>query len=175
MDALYGTPNEFWVVDKSFERNWSQDVHLSSLPDAEVFWVTGLAASRNERSYDTPRNTYGTSSAKFRDFTTTYAGYGEVTFPLTERLKLTTGYRHSWDRKTYDGQYFAGTSAVDDSRKLTDHYRTGRAALSYAITPQTNVYVQLARGYKSGGFNDYASQVSDSEPYNAAVSKIAQE
>lgn len=47
-----------------------------------MFWVTGLAAARNERTYDTPRNTYGTSGAKFRDFTTTtYAGYGEVTFP----------------------------------------------------------------------------------------------
>jgi iron complex outermembrane recepter protein len=175
MGALYGTPSEFWVVDKSFERSWSQDVHLSALPDADVFWVTGLAATRNERSYDTPRNTYGTSGAKFRDFTTTtYAGYGEATFPLTERLKLTTGYRHSWDRKTYDGQYFAGSDAVNDSRKLTDHYGTGRAALSYAISPQTNVYVQLARGYKSGGFNDYASQVSDSQPYKAAVSKTAE-
>ncbi|MCR4537999.1 TonB-dependent receptor [Pseudomonas sp. 18.1.10] len=175
MGALYGTPSEFWVVDKSFERSWSQDVHLSALPDANVFWVTGLAATRNERSYDTPRNTYGTSGAKFRDFTTTtYAGYGEATFPLTERLKLTTGYRHSWDRKTYDGQYFAGSDAVNDSRRLTDHYGTGRAALSYAISPQTNVYVQLARGYKSGGFNDYASQVSDSAPYKAAVSKTAE-
>ncbi len=175
MGALYGTPSEFWVVDKSFERNWSQDLHLSSLPDSEVFWVAGVAASRNNRSYDTPRNTYGTASAKFRDFTTTtYAGYGEVTFPLSERLKLTTGYRHSWDRKTYNGEYFSGSSAVDDSRKLTDHYGTGRAALSYALTAQTNVYVQLARGYKSGGFNDYASQVSDSQPYKAAVSKAAE-
>ncbi len=175
MGALYGTPNEFWVVDKSFERSWSQDLHLSSLPDSEVFWVTGLAATRNERSYDTPRNTYGTSGAKFRDFsTTTYAGYGEVTLPLSERLKLTTGYRHSWDRKTYNGQYFAGSDAVDDSRRLTDHYGTGRVALSYALTPQTNVYVQGARGYKSGGFNDYASQVSDSEPYRAAVSNAVE-
>lgn len=175
MGALYGTPSEFWVVDKSFERSWSQDVHLSSLPDSQVFWVTGLAATRSERTYDTPRNTYGTSGAKFRDFTTTtYAGYGEVTFPLTEQLKLTTGYRHSWDRKTYDGEYFSGSDSVNDSRRLTDNYGTGRAALSYAITPQTNVYVQLARGYKSGGFNDYASQVSDSEPYKAAVSKAAE-
>ena len=37
MGALYGTPSEFWVVDKSFERSWSQDVHLSSLPGAAVF------------------------------------------------------------------------------------------------------------------------------------------
>ncbi|MBC3361561.1 TonB-dependent receptor [Pseudomonas sp. SWRI154] len=175
MGALYGTPSEYWAVDKSFERSWSQDLHLSSLPDADTFWIAGLAASRNERSYDTPRNTYGTADARFRDFTTTtYAGYGEITFPLTERLKLTTGYRHSWDRKTYDGQYFAGASAVDDSRKLTDHYGTGRVALSYALTAQTNVYVQLARGYKSGGFNDYAAQVSDSEPYKAAVSRAVE-
>lgn len=175
MDALYGSANEFWVVDKSFERTWSQDLHLSSLPGSDVFWITGVTASRSERTYDTPRNTYGTSGAKFRDFSTNiYAGYGEITFPLSERLKLTTGYRHSWDRKTYDGEYFAGPTAIQDSRKLTDNYGTGRAALSYALTPQTNVYVQLARGYKSGGFNDYASQVSDSEPYKAAISKAAE-
>lgn len=175
MGALYGTPSEYWAVDKSFERSWSQDLHLGSLPDADVFWVTGLTASRNERSYDTPRDTYGTSSAKLRDFTTnTYAGYGEITFPLTERLKLTTGYRHSWDRKTYNGQYFTGASAIEDSRKLTDNYGTGRVALSYAVTAQTNLYVQLARGYKSGGFNDYAAQTTDSVPYKAASSRTVE-
>ncbi|MBT2327446.1 TonB-dependent receptor plug domain-containing protein, partial [Pseudomonas fluorescens] len=35
MGALYGTPSEYWAVDQSFERSWSQDLHLSSLPDAD--------------------------------------------------------------------------------------------------------------------------------------------
>ncbi|WP_323369825.1 TonB-dependent receptor, partial [Pseudomonas helleri] len=148
MGALYGTPSEFWVVDKSFERSWSQDLHLSSLPDSDVFWVAGLAASRNERSYDTPRNTYGTTGAKYRDFTTnSYAAYGEVTYPIAEDWKLTTGLRHTWDRKTYGADYSSGGAQISDSRRLQDNYSTGRVALSYALTPQTNVYAVLSRGY----------------------------
>ena len=165
--ALYGQPFEYLVEDVAHERVWSQDLRLGSLADAEVFWVTGVNLSRSERSFDSTN--FSNGARQIRDFTTnSYAAYGEVTFPIAEDWKLTTGLRHTWDRKTYGADYTGGGNLVSDSRRLQDDYNTGRVALSYAWTPQTNLYAVLSRGYKSAGFNDYATSIKDSEPYKAA-------
>lgn len=165
--ALYGQPFEYLVEDVAHERVWSQDLRLGSLADAEVFWVTGVNLSRSERSFDSTN--FSNGARQIRDFTTnSYAAFGEVTFPIAEDWKLTTGLRHTWDRKTYGADYTGGGNLVSDSRRLQDDYNTGRVALSYAWTPQTNLYAVLSRGYKSAGFNDYATSIKDSEPYKAA-------
>lgn len=165
--ALYGSPSEYLIEDSAHERVWSQDLRLGSLPDADVFWVSGINLSRSERSFDSLNFTNG--ARQLRDFTTnSYAAYGEITFPIAEDWKLTTGLRHTWDRKTYGADYLASGSGTHDSRRLRDDYTTGRVALSYTLTPQTNLYAVLSRGYKSAGFNDYATSVKDSEPYKAA-------
>lgn len=165
--ALYGSPFEYLIEDSAHERVWSQDLRLGSLADADVFWVTGLNLSRSERSFDS--NNFTNGAQQLRDFSTnSYAAYGEVTYPIAEDWKLTTGLRHTWDRKTYGADYSSGGAQISDSRRLQDNYSTGRVVLSYALTPQTNVYAVLSRGYKSAGFNDYATSIKDSEPYKAA-------
>jgi len=167
--ALGRGSREFWNVDEAKERVFTQDLRLSSLPQSDVFWAAGVSYSTSRRSYDTPRNTYGDASAKFRDFDTDrYGVYGEMTYPLTSRLKLTTGLRQSWDRKTYNARYHGGGMVQTDSRKLDDSFTTGRIGLSYALTQQATLYATYARGYNPGGFNDYAAQPDDSKPYKAA-------
>ncbi len=166
-EALYGSPFEYLIEDSAKERVWSQDLRLGSLADADVFWVTGINLSRSERRFDSDDFTSGAQQR--RDFSTnSYALYGEMTYPIAEDWKLTTGLRHSWDRKTYGADYSSGGTTVGDERRLQDNYSTGRVALSYALTAQTNLYAVLSRGYKSAGFNDYATSVKDSEPYKAA-------
>ena len=171
--ALYGSPFEYLIEDSAHERGWSQDLRLGSLPEAEVFWVGGVNLSRSERNFDSSNFTNG--ALQQREFSTnSYAAYGEITFPIAEDWKLTTGLRHTWDRKTYGGEYTSAGNRASDSRQLQDNYSTGRVALAYALTPQTNLYAVLSRGYKSAGFNDYATSVADSEPYKAAKVSAAE-
>lgn len=172
MQALYGFPVEYLRKDLSEQRVVSQDLRWTSLPGASVFWVTGLSLSQSERTYDSTYPTGG--NRQDRDFKTdSYAAYGEVTYPLGEALKLTGGLRQSWDRKSYDATYY-GAGAVQDNRRLNDDYTTGRLALSYAITPHANVYGALSRGYQSGGFSDFATQVADSKPYKPSSSNAVE-
>jgi iron complex outermembrane recepter protein len=167
MQALYGYPIEYIGTDSSNERTVSQELRLSSLPSAPVFWVAGAYLSSTNRSFD---SYYSANNRQNRDFKTdSYAAYGEVTYPLTEKWKVTGGLRHSWDKKRYDATYI-GTSTVLDSRKLDENYTTGRVALSYAITPSVNIYGAFSRGYQSGGFSDFTTQVADSTPYKPAHS-----
>lgn len=163
-----GMPVPIMKTETADERAISQDLRLSSLPDALVFWVAGVNFANSKRSFDMDMPLYMTVNQ--RNFKTdSQAIYGEVTYPLTDRLKLTGGLRHTWEKKTFDATYDNAGVSSSDRRKLNDDYSTGRVALSYAITPATNIYGVVARGYKAGGFNDNASQIADGVPYKAAV------
>ncbi len=165
--ALFSFPAETVQVQFADERIISQDLRWTSLPSSSLFWVTGFSFWDSDRDYGNVD--IGLPTSGQRDLgTTSYGIYGEVTYPLTDALKLTGGLRVSRDRKTYDARYFFGTFATPDSRDLKDTYATGRAAISYAITPEANIYVLGARGYKSGGFNEFATSTTDSEPFRAA-------
>ncbi|WP_232287907.1 TonB-dependent receptor [Verminephrobacter eiseniae] len=164
MQAMFGMPAENMQRSMMGGHTTSQDLRWSSRPGASVFWVAGVNLSRAERSFEQlylSRN-FGIDR---RYETDSQALYGEVTWPLTNVLKLTGGMRHTWDRKSYDATY-GGT--VPDARKLRDDYSTGRVALSYALTPTTNLYGAWSRGYESGGIGDHPTQVADSVPYKAA-------
>ncbi|MGO1068887.1 TonB-dependent receptor [Lysobacter sp. CA199] len=171
--ALYGMPMEYLVPDTSNEQVNSQDLRWSSLPSARVFWVAGLNLTKSERSFDSLY--LSTGDQQLRDFTTdSYGIYGETTVPLADKLKLTAGLRYSWENKDYKGLYLARGASVSDARKLSEDFATGRVALSYEVTPTTNLYAVLARGYKPRGFNDYTTQVVDSIPYKAATVNTAE-
>ncbi|MDR2637598.1 MAG: TonB-dependent receptor [Zoogloeaceae bacterium] len=166
MQALFGMPIENQNLTRSRRHVVSEDLRWSSLPGAAIFWVTGLNLSHSRRSFDTL--TTATGSASEREYETdSRALYGELTYPLTDTLKLTGGLRHSWDRKTYDGVY---DGAGGDHRKLSDDYTTGRLALSYALTPSLNIFGAFSHGYQSGGFGDFPTQAADSAPYKASSS-----
>lgn len=171
MQALYGMPVENVRRDSSDQKVLSEDLRWSSLPGAPLFWVLGMNLSHADRTFDSYYLPGREQDRRYR--TRSSAVYGEVTYPLTEALKLTGGLRQSWDRKSYDATYIQGGS-VSDNRELDDHYTTGRVALSYALTPASNLYAVLSRGYQSGGFNDYSTSPVGGEPYKPARSNTAE-
>jgi iron complex outermembrane receptor protein len=170
MQAMFGVAAENMQRSSMDGNTLSQDLRWTSLPGAPVFWVTGVNLSRAQRSFD--QLYIRSNQAMDRDYQTdSHALYGEVTWPLTDVLKLTGGLRHTWDHKSYDALY-AGT--VADYRRLRDDYSTGRLALSYALTPATNLYGAVSRGYESGGIGDFPTQVADSVPFKPAASNAAE-
>lgn len=165
--AVFGLPSEYLKQYRRDESAWNQDLRLSSLPGAGLFWVAGVNLYGSRREYDT---TVGGMSNNLRDFETrSEAAYGEVTVPLADALKLTGGLRYTQERKNYDASFATtGFPATRDSRSLEDRYATGRVALSWALNPQTNLYGVLAHGHKAKGFQDETSQVADGDPFKAA-------
>ncbi|AHF02489.1 TonB-denpendent receptor [Marichromatium purpuratum 984] len=166
-EKMFGAPIEIRAQDIGDERVFNQDLRLSSLPGAEVFWVAGLNLSRSERTWDSSIM-QGTQYDRRFD-THGEAIYGELTYPLADAWKLTAGWRHTWEEKRYGATYRNPGSVSVDRRRLSDSYDTGRLALSHTLSESTNLYAVAARGYKSGGFNDFATQIADSEPYRAAT------
>jgi iron complex outermembrane receptor protein len=91
--------------------------------------------------------------------------FGGVSQAL-DGLKLTLGYRYTWDYRSdqsaIDIPTFGYICALKPGLSAPNcglgssgdfHAPTWTAGLKYQITPETLVYVKGSRGYKSGGFN----------------------
>jgi iron complex outermembrane receptor protein len=95
--------------------------------------------------------------------TTSYAGFGEATYNITDALKATVGLRYSVDDKSLDeSSTLFGLTGFNSTGK-TWGALTPKFVLSYDIDPDKMIYVSAIRGFKSGGFNVGALQKT---PYN---------
>ncbi|MBQ1784521.1 MAG: TonB-dependent receptor [Gammaproteobacteria bacterium] len=159
------------------------ELRLSALPEAETFWVIGANLYHSDRelnrfdSYDTFYLENPAASSSNRDLSSkARAVFAETTLPLAKSTKLTIGGRYTWEKKNYSGYWWANPENPSpireawDSQSLSEDYATGRLALAHALTPQLNLYGVIARGYKSGGFDEegvgYTYGLPD-EPYKA--------
>jgi len=107
--------------------------------------------------------------------TTSVAVYGDVTWHATDLVDLTFGLRYTKDEKDmfYDNPATSGLLGVLDfqifgpitngavSAKNDWSSVDPRIAINYAISDDTSIYANIARGYKSGGIN---RQVNDFLP-----------
>ena len=93
--------------------------------------------------------------------------YGDFTFHMTDRVSLTAGARYTKDKKKmwYDNPPTDGvfgvlgegvTGIFTDGRVYADDSWSSfdpRIAIDFAVTENTTLFGNIAKGYKSGGLN----------------------
>jgi iron complex outermembrane receptor protein len=94
-----------------------------------------------------------------------FAAYGQATYRLSERLRLTGGVRYTKDDKTYvpfQRILFGAAGPApgvsvplipDTPVSASFEQTTGRLAVEYARNDDQLYYVSFTQGFKSGGFN----------------------
>lgn len=92
--------------------------------------------------------------------TRSLALFGELSWPLTDRLSLNVGGRWTEDKKHL--AYLATDAFGNVTSDLfnSDSWRdeTGRIGLAFQATPTLLAYTSVAKGFKSGGFNGRPQQ-----------------
>ena len=102
--------------------------------------------------------------------TTSYAAFGQLTWNITDKFRITPGIRYTKEEK--DGEYVATTAGglvtadpVLINRRLgiarpqayaadtSDGSWSGQIAVSYDITDKVHLYGTWSQGFKSGGIN----------------------
>jgi len=124
------------------------------------------------------------SYAQYGTSTVSKALYGQATLdlgafsPALDRVRLTGGYRYTWDHiDGFASQYSRSTTdptkgvcgadnrvvpfatALADCRfsaALRTKAPSWLIGLDYKVTPNVLLYAKVSRGYKAGGFNQYA-------------------
>jgi len=95
--------------------------------------------------------------------TSAYAGYGQVTYDLLDRLHLTGGLRYSREKKSFryaQSNFVTPAVQIDAFAAMPFGSQSERfdkwtplATLSYDLSDDAIVYASYTRGFKSGGFN----------------------
>lgn len=164
----------FDVNDAAIEETeqFTQEFRLTSNESDGLKWVVGFFYSEEE--VERTETFSFTSLGGFGDFSvqhsdqendsTSWAVYGQGTYPLTDTLSLTAGIRYSWEEKeigvgaTIDSglglllQNFPFTQEKEDWDSID-----GRLALDWNVAEDILVYASISTGFKSGGFTGSAS------------------
>ena len=93
--------------------------------------------------------------------TNALAGFGELRWQATERLKLTVGARYSHEKRKAAYRYeinFGMPFVANPDLKDNFNAFTPRFVVNYEASDVVNLYASATRGFKSGGFNLLAIQ-----------------
>lgn len=170
------------------QRNFTQEVRLQSAPGEgrRIDWTAGVFYTHNrqwstEAMYDPnidefTETDFGTTALQMfgaplyqgvysvyffnNDLDRQLAGFGQASWNITDKLKLTAGARVAHDQFSFNywanGTYNAGYTA--SSGTDVENPVTEKAGLSYQIDPNKMAYIDVSKGYRMGGANTAISQ-----------------
>ena len=152
------------------EHQTTTEFRLASAASSPISWVLGFyyldANNPSEgQSLGPGADSFADSSGnavsdqgQTRYHSSSTAVFGQVTVPLTSRLRVTVGGRYSDDKKSETGYVLSETSGVVTSTtglfgsSVSWTNFSYRAAVEYDLTKAWMLYASTSTGYKDGGF-----------------------
>ncbi len=153
----------------------SHELRLLSPDDSKATWVLGVYRYRAETERTVTNNTFnfaGRERVAQDSSLKSYAVYGDITYPVTDRLNVIAGVRYTKDEKDYHivhlgPQQFQTVFPLDATASASFDAVTWRLGADFHLTPNQMVYGMVSRGFKSGGFQDAPSSLTAAvTPFN---------
>ena len=125
-----------------------EDAHRIECMSLSLAFATGFLTN--------PSNESGCANA--RNTTTSYAGFGQVTYDLTDKFSVVLGGRYTFDekhnRQTGNASAALAGPSEDFDTDVTEDWDafTGKIGVEYTFTDDVFTYAVISEGYKSGGF-----------------------
>lgn len=168
------------------QKVWSEELRISSNSDSKlqytagVFWfsqkgfepTTNTAYEFSEAEaafYGFPIGTFAISRNRSNNFG--IAGFGELSYQLSEKVKATAGLRYDYEKReaTFNGFgdalfYDGVVTDIKPDTTVSGNYSafSPKVALSYTLDDRSNIYVTYTRGFRAGGVN--AQKLPNSVP-----------
>ena len=161
------------VTNDTNTRKFVQEVRLQSTNRSFFEWQVGAFYTHETNKlhqFITATNPDGTPSplplldAQLPSTYEEIAGFGNVTFHLTNKLQVTGGIRYAHNDQTF--QQIASSILVQTlpKGKSDENVATYLVNAKYELNPDANVYVRYATGYRPGGPNGVPINPTTGEP-----------
>ncbi|MBB6250962.1 TonB-dependent receptor domain-containing protein [Nitrospirillum iridis] len=143
----------------------SVEFRLASEDDSRLKWVAGFyylnqddsGAKKTNYTFDSVENVvHGTVDSK--------AVFGQATYPVTDRLRVTAGLRYTND--TLEETDESGTqtaTTVASPMKATFAKTTYKVGVEYDLAAANMLYAQVSTGYKAGGLSTFTGNYGPEE------------
>lgn len=156
------------------ERSQYLEARLQNSDAFDYSWVVGYSHLNSDYEIDL-RNTSSYSpmiaGRRYGDHDlNSNALFAEASMPVgSPDLTFTLGARHTQDRKSANVSYRGSgengiVAAFNEQHDMHYNLNTGRAALSWKISPDASLYATAARGAKSGGFPRFTMNAATGKP-----------
>ena len=159
------------------QKVWSQELRINSHSDNKFQYTAGVYAF-TQKGYEPTTNTaYELSDAEAAAFSLpsgTYlinrnrsnnsglAGFGEMSYQLTNKLKATVGLRYDYEKReaTFNGfgdaMLFNGVvTDINPNITADGNYSaiSPKFSVNYSVNELSNIYATYTRGFRAGGIN----------------------
>ncbi len=161
------------------QRQFSQEFQLHSKESSRLRWIAGLFYIRLVESYEPTLFLYGGSySARLggrvrqsladTGRVSSYAAYGQATWPIDARSRITAGLRRTIEHRSVEARGFQEFATAPFVRPIpglplpteppfrngkTFRALTWRASIDTDLSDRWMAYVSASRGFQSGGWN----------------------
>lgn len=107
------------------------------------------------------------------------AGFGELSYQITKKLKATAGIRYDYEKReaTFNGfgeaSFVGGVfTQLRPDTTVSGNYAalSPKFALNYAVHQRSNIYVSYTRGFRAGGVNAQKVPVNVSQTFDPEYS-----
>jgi iron complex outermembrane receptor protein len=167
-DDDYTPQPDYTRQQSTARRDFSQDLRLTSTGNDPVSWLAGVNLYRftNDIRQRDINSFLGLPAAGARSISTTLAvaGYGSVTWKPVETVGLTGELRWSDERKTFVSEIRDRTGIPLDLEARWKSW-TPKFAASWQVAAPATLYASVARGFKTGGFNDMTNLFDQERAY----------
>jgi len=159
------------------QKVWSEEFRINSNTQSKLQYTAGVYWF-SQKGYEPTTNTayelsdaeatmFGLSNGSFlinrnRSNNTGIAGFGELSYLLTPKLKATFGLRYDHEKREAifngfgDAVLFGGVvSEIKPNITANGTYSalSPKLSLSYTVNELSNVYASFTRGFRAGGIN----------------------
>jgi iron complex outermembrane recepter protein len=159
---LDGTSTGIWTFRDSVDENlFSQELNLISPDAGPLKWVVGAFYQSNE--YKFPSDQFVISLCRGNpacDYvlwgsnpTYNVAGFGQVSYQLTDGLEFSLGARYTDAHTTNHVHVVQYGTPIEDQQSASFSGWSGKAAVDWTINEQNFLYAFVASGFKPGGLN----------------------
>ncbi len=171
-DGDWGNPqywapyvNSFTELQYRHRHTASVELRLGTSPERGLAWLVGAYAQQLRETLDdaSAGNSYDPLNGAYAQDTVVDSAYrarnvalfGMLDGDLGRRLRWSLGLRGETRRADYQDlthDFIAGT-VLGNNFGPSDRLWGGHGSLTYRLAPASSLYMQIARGYKAGGFN----------------------
>ncbi len=148
---------------------YSQELRISSNSESNLQYTAGFYGfsqvgyePSTNLAFESPLLPDTYSIFRNRSNNVGIAGFGELSYQLTKKLKATAGLRYDYEKREaifngFGDAVFSGgvfTQTVPDTT-VSGNYSalSPKFALSYAVNDRSSIYITYTRGFRAGGVN----------------------
>ncbi|ETN92755.1 hypothetical protein U062_00634 [Gammaproteobacteria bacterium MOLA455] len=135
-----GFSQELRLVGQGEKLNWTVGALYSDTEDYEEVLSNTYAPSGGDPLFPIMQNTINRSKSK--------AIYGELSYDITEKFTVSLGSRYFKDDRRFEDLLSGSGSLKGSFDQISSSLK-----VTYAASNDSNIYLNVSEGFRSGGFN----------------------